>query len=93
MKHSQDKRTTQKQIHTIQSGVMEINQKLQPVQDKAYQLFTEVEVQGEDLEKVVTTTEQHLEGPINDAVIHEFAKNKAIAHHQVEETRANLKAF
>ena len=53
---------------------MEITQKLQPVQDKAYKLFTEVEGQGEELEKVATTTEQHLEGPIDDVVIQEFAK-------------------
>jgi hypothetical protein len=43
MKRSQEKHTTQQQIHTIQSRVMEVTQRLQPVQDKAYQLFTEVE--------------------------------------------------
>jgi hypothetical protein len=58
---------------------MEITQKLQPVQDKAYQLFTEVEGQGAELEQVVTIEEQHLEGPINDEVIHEFAEKEAIA--------------
>jgi chromosome segregation ATPase len=47
---SQEKCTTQKQIHTIQSRVMEVTQKLQPVQEKAYQLFTEVEGQGAELE-------------------------------------------
>jgi hypothetical protein len=49
------------------------------VQDKAYQLFTKVEGQGEELEKVVTTEEQCLEGPINDAVIHEFTEKEVIA--------------
>jgi hypothetical protein len=50
MKPSQDRRTTQQQIHTIQSRVMEVTQKLQPMQDKVYELFTEVEGQGVELE-------------------------------------------
>jgi hypothetical protein len=53
---------------------MEVTEKLQPIQDKAYQLFTEVEGQGAELEQVVTTAEQCLEGPINDAVIQEFTE-------------------
>jgi hypothetical protein len=58
---------------------MEITQWLQPVQDKAYQLFTEVESQGAELEQVVTTAEQCLEGPVNDAVIQEFVEQESIA--------------
>jgi hypothetical protein len=46
MKWSQEQCTTQQQIHTIQSRVMEVTQRLQPVQDKACQLFTEVESRG-----------------------------------------------
>jgi hypothetical protein len=46
MKRSQEQRTAQQQIHTIQSRVMEVTQRLQPVQDKDYKLFTEVEGQG-----------------------------------------------
>jgi hypothetical protein len=84
MKHSQEKHTAKQQIHTIQSRVMEITQKLQHVQDKAYQLFPEVEGQGIELEQVVTTIEQHLEGPINDALIHEFTEKEVIAQKQVE---------
>jgi hypothetical protein len=57
MKRSQEKRTAQQQIHTIQRKVMEITQKLQPVQDKSYQLLTEVEGQGAELEQVSTTAE------------------------------------
>jgi hypothetical protein len=57
MKLSQEKRTAQQKIHTIQSRVMEVTQRLQPVQDKAYQLFTKVEGQGAEPEQVVTTTE------------------------------------
>ena len=53
----------------IQRKVMEVTQRLQPMQDKACQLFTEVESQGEELEHVVTAAEQCLEGPVNDAVI------------------------
>jgi hypothetical protein len=51
---------------------MEVTQRLQPIQDKAYQVFTEVEGQEAKLEKVSTTDKQHLEGPINDAFIQEF---------------------
>jgi hypothetical protein len=79
MKCSKEKCTTQQQIHTIQRRVMEITQKLQVVQDKSYQLFTEVEGQGVELEQVVTTTEQCLEGPIDDIVIHEFIEKEVIA--------------
>jgi hypothetical protein len=41
----------------IQSKVMEVTQRLQPVQDKEFQLFTEVESRGADLEQVVITGE------------------------------------
>jgi hypothetical protein len=41
---------------------MEVTQRLQPMQDKAYQLFTEVESQGVEIEQVVNATEQCLEG-------------------------------
>jgi hypothetical protein len=58
---------------------MEVTQRLQPVQDKAYQLFTEVEGQGAELEQVVTTFEQRLEEPINDEVIQDFVEQEAIA--------------
>jgi chromosome segregation ATPase len=93
MKRSQEQRTAQQQIHTIQSRVMEVTQRLQPVQDKAYQLFTEVEGRGAELEQVVTTVEQHLEGPVNDAVIQEFIEQEAKAQQQVKEARATLEDF
>ena len=79
MKHSQEKCTAQQQIHTIQTRVMEVTHKLKHVQEKAYQLFIEVEGQGAKVEKVVTTVEQCLEGPINDAVIQEFVEQEVIA--------------
>jgi hypothetical protein len=48
---------------------MEVSQRLQPIQEKACQLFTEVESQGAKLEQVVITTEQCMEGLVNDTVI------------------------
>jgi hypothetical protein len=48
------------------------------VQDKAYQLFTKVEGQGRELEKVVTIAEKCLDGPINNAVIQSFVKQEVI---------------
>jgi hypothetical protein len=93
MKRSQEQCTAQQQIHAIQSRVVEVTQRLQPVQDKAYQLFTEVEGQGPELEQVVTIVEQCLEGPVNDAVIQEFVEQEVIAQQQVEAARAKLKDF
>jgi hypothetical protein len=37
---------------------MEVTQRLQLVQDEAYSLFEEIEGQGAQVEKVVTTVEQ-----------------------------------
>ena len=79
MKRSQEQRTTQQQLHTIQSKVMEVTQRLQPVQDEACQLFEKIEGRGTKLEQVVTTIEQHLEGPVNEVVIQEFTKKEALA--------------
>ena len=53
----------------LQSKVMEVSQRIQPVQEKACQLFTEVESHAANLEHVVITVEQCMEGPLNDAVI------------------------
>ena len=57
---------------------MEVSQRLQPVQEKACQLFTEVESRVE-LEQVVSIVEQCLEGPFNDALIQEFTKKEVVA--------------
>jgi hypothetical protein len=72
---------------------MEVTQRLQPVQDEAYQLFTEIEGRGAELEQVVTAAEQRLEGPVNEAVIQEFTEQEVVAQQQVEAARAKLKAF
>jgi hypothetical protein len=93
MKRSQEQRTVQQQIHMIQRKVMEVTQWLQPVQDKAYQLFTEVESRGAELEQVVNAAEQCLEGPVNDVVIQEFVEQEVVAQQQVEAARAKLEAF
>ena len=53
---------------------MEVTQRLQPVHDKAYQVFTKLEGQWAELEQVSTTVEQRLEGPINDEVIQDFVE-------------------
>jgi hypothetical protein len=79
MKQSQEQRTAQQKIHMIQSRVMEVTQWLQPVQYKACHLFTEVESRGEEMEQVVNTTEQCLEGPVNDTVIQEFTEQEVVA--------------
>jgi type II secretory pathway predicted ATPase ExeA len=61
MKRSQEQHTAQHQIHRIQRKVMEFTQRIQPMQDKACRLFTEVESHGEELEQVILTAEQCLE--------------------------------
>jgi hypothetical protein len=76
MKRFLEQCTTQQQIHMLQSKVMEVSQRLQPVQEKACQLFTEVESQGVELEQLVNTTEQCLEGPVNEALIQEFSSKR-----------------
>jgi chromosome segregation ATPase len=93
MKRSHEQRTTQQQIHMLQRKVMEVTQRLQPAQDKACLLFTEVESQGAELEQVILTAEQCLEGPVNDAVIQEFTEQEATTKQQVEAARAKLEAF
>jgi hypothetical protein len=63
------------------------------VQDATCLLFEEIEGRGAELEQVVTSVEQRLEGLVNEAVIQEFAKQEALAQQQVEAARAKLKAF
>ena len=53
---------------------MEVTQRLQPIQDEDCQLFSEIKGRGAELEQVVTTVEQRLEGPVNKVVIQEFAE-------------------
>ena len=62
----------------LQSKVMEVSQWLQPLQEKACQLFTEVESQETELEQVVITAEQRMEGPVNNVVIQKFTKQEVV---------------
>jgi hypothetical protein len=77
MKRSHEQRTMQQHIHMLQSKVMEVTQRLQPVPNKACLLFTKFESQGAELEHVILTIEQCLEGTVNDTVIQEFTKQEA----------------
>jgi hypothetical protein len=79
MKISHEQCTFQQKVHTIQSKVIEVTQRLQPVQDASCQLFEEIEGQGAELEQVGTTVEQCLEGPMNKAVLQEFPEQEALA--------------
>jgi hypothetical protein len=54
------------------------------VQDESYTLFEEIEGEGAQLEKVVTTVEQCLEGHITEKVIQEFVEQEALEKHKVE---------
>jgi len=58
---------------------MEVTQRFQPIQDEAFQLFLEIEVQGAELKKVVNAPEQRLEGPVKKAVIQEFTEQEVMA--------------
>jgi hypothetical protein len=55
---------------------MEVNQRIQPIQDEACQLFEEIEGQGVELEQVVVVVEQRLERPVNEEVIQEFIEQE-----------------
>ena len=66
---------------------MEVTQRLQPIQDEAFQLFLEIEGQEAKLEQVITEAEQHLEGPVNEVVIQEFIEQDFMAQQQVEAAR------
>jgi hypothetical protein len=49
------------------------------LQDKACQLFIEIENQGTELEQVVNSAHQLLEGPVNFTLIQEFVEQEAVA--------------
>jgi hypothetical protein len=72
---------------------MEVTQQLQPLQDKACQLFIEIENQGTELEQVINLAQQCLEGSMTVSLIQEFVKQEAVAMQQVEAAQAKLKAF
>ena len=63
---------------------MEVTQRLQLMQDKACTLFEDLKGQGSQLEQVVATVEQCLEGLVTEKFIQKFAKQEALAKQQVE---------
>jgi hypothetical protein len=63
---------------------MEVTQRIQPIQDEAYQLFTEIEGRGKKMEKFITTAKQCLEEPINESIIQDFTEHEAMERQQVE---------
>jgi uncharacterized protein with PIN domain len=77
MKRSQEQRTVQQQITSLQGKVMEVTQKLQPVQDEACKVFEEIDSQGSQLDQVVAVVEQCLEGPVTEQTIQELAEQEA----------------
>jgi hypothetical protein len=78
MKRFAEQRTAQQQVHALQSKVMEVSQRLHPIQEKACQLFTELENQEVEIEQVVITAKQCLEGPLNDTVIQELTEQVVV---------------
>jgi hypothetical protein len=56
-------------------------------------IFEEIERQGSQLDQVVVTVEQRLEGPVTEQVIQEFVEQEALAKKQVEADRAKFEAF
>jgi hypothetical protein len=78
MKISQEQHTVQQQVASIQSRVMEVTQRLQPVQDKACMIFEEIEGQGSQLDQMVMIVEQHLEGPVIEKLIQAFTEQEAL---------------
>jgi uncharacterized protein with PIN domain len=93
MKRSQEQRTVQQQITSLQGKVMEVTQKLQPVQDEACKVFEEIDGQGSQLDQVVAAVEQCLEGPVTEQTVQELAEQEAQARQQVEAARVKLEDF
>jgi hypothetical protein len=63
---------------------MEVTQRIQSVQDVSFQLFKDIEGRGEEMEQVVTSVEQFLEGSVNEAVLREFTEKEALVQQQVK---------
>jgi hypothetical protein len=63
---------SEKTITSIQGRVMEVTQKMQSVQDESCKVFEEIDGEGSQLDQVVATIEQHLEGPVTKNMIQEL---------------------
>jgi len=84
MKRSQEQCIVQQQITAIQSRFMEFTKRLQLVEDEAYMIFEEIEGQGSQLDQLIVTMEQCLEGLVTEKVIQEFTEKEALAKQQVK---------
>jgi hypothetical protein len=67
--------------------MMEVKQQLHLVQVEAWTLFEEIEGQGSQLDQVVATVEQRLEGYVTEQVIQEFTEQVTLVKQQVEAAR------
>jgi hypothetical protein len=56
-------------------------------------VFEEIKGQGSQLDQVVATMEQCLEGPVTEKIIQELVEKEAQAKQQVEVAQAKLEAF
>jgi hypothetical protein len=56
-------------------------------------VFEDIDGQGSQLDQVVATVEQCLEGPVTEKMIQELAEQEAQVKQQVEAARVNLEAF
>jgi hypothetical protein len=69
MKRSQEEHAVQQQITALQGRVMEVAQKLQPMKEVACHMFEEIDGQGSQLDQVVASVEQRLEGHVTEQTI------------------------
>jgi hypothetical protein len=79
MKRSQEQHAVKQQITALQGKVMEVMQKLQPVQDEACKVFEEINGQGSQLDQVFAVVERCLEGPVIEQTIQKLAEQEAQA--------------
>jgi hypothetical protein len=93
MKRSQEQRAVQQQITTLQGKVMEVTQKLQPVQDEACKVLEEIDGQGSQLDQVAATVEHCLEGLVTKQTIQKLIEQETQAKQQLKTTRVKLKVF
>jgi hypothetical protein len=63
------------------------------VQDEVYKVFEEIEGQCLQLDQVVVTVEQFLEGPVIEKIIQELVEQEVQVKQQVEASRVKLEAF
>jgi hypothetical protein len=49
-------------------------------------VFEEIDGQGSQLDQVVETMEQRLEGPVTEKMIYEFVEKEAVVKKQVKES-------